>query len=199
MLGESLFIYGSFSEGMVHFEKISKYIKEKHKAWARGSVYRLEVGFPVLLAEGSSRVEGTLVKIKETELLLSILDEFHGYSSTEPAKSLYFREEITVETESSVELQPCFTYRLNPAKLPSTAQLLVDGDWKTALSKNPALIDSLTDRQKCYIQKLSVSSRRDTIVYPLDVCRDLERRQLIVDKGRRFALTNLGLEVSRYL
>ena len=59
MTNDLLFVYGSFSEGMVHFNKISNYILETFPAQVRGSVYHLEVGFPVLVADGSDVIYGS--------------------------------------------------------------------------------------------------------------------------------------------
>ncbi len=195
---DSIFIYGSFSEGMVHFGMVANYIKSRTYAEAKGSVYRLEVGFPVFVLEGETSVPGTLVELNESEMLFKILDEYHGVSALEPKRSLHHRQEITAKLSDGTEVKTnC--YCLNPAKLPKSAKLLGDGDWPKALKEQPPIVTTLTERHICYIKKLSESNRRDTIVYPLDVCRELERMQIIVDKGRRFSLTNLGKEICRFV
>lgn len=193
----SLFIYGSLSEGMVHFEKISNYITEKSPATIKGTVYRLEVGFPVLLADGHTEIPGTLVTLKDSDMLFTVLDEFHGVSLTEPHKSLYFRNTVQVTIGDSQG--ECYCYMLNPVKLPRAATLVGDGNWQKSIEDQPPIVMTLTERHKGYIKKLAESNRRDSIVYPLDVCRDLERLQIIVDKGRRFALTSLGKEICRFI
>ncbi len=199
MTNDLLFVYGSFSEGMVHFNKISNYITETFPAQVRGSIYHLEVGYPVLVNNGSDAVFGSVVRLKDADMLFKILDEFHGYSIVEPNKSLYIRHELVAAKVPTLEETVVCAYTLNPAKLPRGATKIQDGNWLRAMSEQPSILQSLTERHKGYIKKLAESNRRETIVYPLDVCRDLERMQIIVDKGRRFALTNLGKEVSRFI
>ena len=195
---DSVFIYGSFSEGMVHFGMVANYIKSRTSAETKGSVYRLEVGFPVFILDGETSVPGTVIELNESEMLLKILDEYHGYSPQDPKRSLHLRQEIKAKLADGTEIVTnC--YCLNPAKLPKSAKLLGDGDWPKALKEQPPMVGTLTERHICYIKKLSESSRRDTVVYPLDVCRELERMQIIVDKGRRFSLTNLGKEICRFV
>lgn len=195
---DSVFIYGSFSQGMVHFGMVANHIKTKESAHAKGSVYRLEVGFPVFVLEGETSVPGVVVSLNEAESLFKILDEYHGYSHVDPKRSLYTREQIKVISSDGSEITTnC--YCLNPAKLPKSARLLSDGDWVKALKDQPPVISSLTERHICYIKKLAEANRKDTVVYPLDVCRELERMQIIVDKGRRFSLTNLGKEICRFV
>lgn len=199
MTNDLLFVYGSFSEGMVHFDKISNYILETFPAQVRGTAFHLEVGYPVLVDNGNDTVFGSVVRLKDADLLFKILDEFHGHSLTEPSKSLYLRSTLVANKVPSMEEVKVFGYTLNPTKLPRGATRITDGNWLRAMSEQPSILNTLTERHKGYIKKLAESDRRETIVYPLDVCRDLERMQIIVDKGRRFALTNLGKEVSRFI
>lgn len=199
MSNDLLFVYGSFSEGMVHFDKIANYILETFPAQVRGSIYHLEVGYPVLVSHGHDAVFGSVVRLKDADMLFKILDEFHGYSMTEPHKSLYLRQQASAAKVPTLEEVAVQAYSLNPSKLPRGATKIQDGNWLRAMSEQPSILNNLTERHKGYIKKLAESNRRETIVYPLDVCRDLERMQIIVDKGRRFALTNLGKEVSRFI
>ncbi|HEX4923037.1 MAG TPA: hypothetical protein VFV50_03090, partial [Bdellovibrionales bacterium] len=49
MAEDTLFVYGSLTQGMVHYSRIANYIESQLPATARGTVYRLEVGFPVFV------------------------------------------------------------------------------------------------------------------------------------------------------
>lgn len=204
MYGElSLFVYGSLSEGMVHFHKISQYIKEKQRAWATGVAYRLPSGYPVFLLGDSSsfgvdRVPGQIVKLRGPELVFKMLDEFHGFSSLVPEKSLFFKEKIHVETENQ-EMTEVFVYAMNRVKLPKAACRIHSGDWISNLQEQPPLTEQLTERQAMYVKKLSASSGREIVPIDLTLYRELMKLDLIVDKGRRLALSPLGKEVSRYL
>ena len=94
-----MFVYGSMSEGMVHFQKIENFILHQSKAQIRGKAYRLKAGFPVLLEGADTNVPGFLVSIKSSDLLTQLLDQFHGVSD-DPKKSLHLKKQVEVLTES---------------------------------------------------------------------------------------------------
>lgn len=194
----SLFVYGSFCQDMVHYKKIADYVISSQPASAKGSVYRLQVGYPVYVNGGDNDVEGYLVELEAPDLLLKILDEFHGFSPITPEKSLYWKADIKVRTRDGVE-RDALVYALNPSKLPKSALLIKDGRWRESLKTQPALTQSLSDRQITYVKKLGSTTGRDIVPIDLDLYRELMKLDLIVDKGRRLALTKLGREVYRYL
>jgi len=196
---ESLFIYGSFCSGMVHFEKISQYIVSQRSAITTGSMYRLPVGYPVFLKEGSQEVWGQWVEIEAPDVLFMLLDEFHGYSPMAPEKSLFSKTEIEIQCLETFEKHKIHAYCLVPAKLPRNATPIENGDWRQSLKESPALPQSLSERQINYIRKLGASSGRDIVPIDLQLYRELLKLDLIVDKGRRLALTKLGKDVYRFL
>ena len=186
-----LFVYGSFCEGMVH------YVKSCVPAKARGTAYRLQVGYPVFHDEGDDRIDGHLLELEAPSILFSILDEFHGVMLTHPAKSLFFKKEIIVMVDG--EPRTVEAYVVNQAKLPRTAQAIEGGDWRSELEKDPAVTTQLTDRQADYVRRLGSSTGREIVPINLELYRELMKLDLIVDKGRRLALSKLGREVFRYL
>jgi gamma-glutamylcyclotransferase (GGCT)/AIG2-like uncharacterized protein YtfP len=192
-----LFVYGSLSEGLVHFHKIQEFITSSVQASMQGSVYRLKVGYPVLLQAGQDTISGQLLELRTTEFLVNLLDEFHGFHKLEESKSLYFRRQVTVETENGSVI--AWAYVLNPNKLPKTAALIIGGDWKSSLQVQPPLTEQLTDRQRTYIQRLGNSTGREIIPIDLPLYRELMNLEMIVDKGRRLALSKTGHEVFRFL
>ena len=202
----SLFAYGSLTEGFVHYGKISNYVTHAQPASLTGFLYQLEVGYPVLLQEDVKKdlnrspqlVNGTLLDLEGPDLVFKLLDEFHGYNALAVEKSLYFKRELTVETESgeSVRAQ---VYCLNPKKLPKGAIYIEDGDWRGALASRPPLTQLLDEKHAAYIKKLGASTGREIVPIDLALYRELMKMDLIVDKGRRLALTKLGKEVFRYL
>ncbi len=205
MLG-SLFVYGSFAQGMVHFNRISSYILEATPVTTVGCVYRLPVGFPVFMKSGFCQVPGTLLRLDRPEALFPILDEFHGVSIVDPAVGLFNRCEIVVSasgTTSGVDAdlidQRAYVYALNGDRLPQGAKLIDGGDWIKSLQENPPLPARLTEKQKTYLRRLAASSGRDIVPIDLTLYRELVHLDLVVDKGRRLALTSLGQEVCRYL
>jgi gamma-glutamylcyclotransferase (GGCT)/AIG2-like uncharacterized protein YtfP len=197
MTERKFFIYGSMSEGLVHFEKIREFVSEVQPAVAVGSVYRLKVGFPAYLEQGNDPISGNFVTVRAPELLFQLLDQFHGFSALEPEKSLYFRRQIKVETASG--LHEVWAYVLNPIKLPISARRIDGGDWKDSMLKTPPLTATLTEKQRTYVLRLGFSTGREIVPIDLPLYRELMNLELIVDKGRRLALSKLGHEVFRYL
>ena len=193
-----LFIYGTLTEGFIHFDKIRDFVVQKQAARAKGKVYRLKVGYPVYLEDGLDMVPGSLLTLNHNDLLLSILDEFHGLNPVTPEKSLHFRRQVELETENSAVM--AWVYALNPSRLPKDAKLIDGGDWRQSLEQEPALPEKLTERQKSYVRKLGAISGREIVpINDLSLYRELMNLDLIVDKGRRLALSKLGHEVHRYL
>lgn len=199
MLSVSLFVYGSLSEGMVHFGKIKNFVTSCVPAVAMGSVYRLQVGYPVMIRQGNDPIQGFLVELSASDLLIALLDEFYGVNRMDPSKSLHFRETVQVLADGQSHSIEAQVYVLNPAKLPKTAVKIEKGDWIESLKNKPALTDVLTERQKSYILKLGATSGRDIIPIDLGMYRELMNLEMIVDKGRRLALSKLGVEVYRHL
>ena len=148
----SLFVYGSFSEGMVHFDKLSKYITSCRPGSVLGRAYRLRVGYPVVLIGGNQKVSGALLQLDAPDVLFNILDEFHGYSALKPEKSLFLKEKVSVELDSG-EIEESLIYGINPQKLPKTAALIEDGDWEKSLKETPVVTENLSEKQVCYIKK----------------------------------------------
>lgn len=198
MIQTTLFVYGSLCEGMVHFNKIANFITKSEAAKANGSLYSLESGFPVYLQTGSTEIEGYLLTIEAPETLFLLLDQFYGFNAKASEKSLHFKAEIAVKNAEGATVT-ALAYTLNPAKLPKNATLVADGNWRRLLTEQEPLTNKLSDAQKKYIQQLGNASGRDIIPYKLDLCRDLMNKGLIVDKGRRLALSSLGKEVLRYI
>ncbi len=192
-----VFVYGSMAEGMVHFKKIQSAVLKIDKASVVGSAYQLACGYPVILSEGTDHLPGQVVELKSPDFLIPLLDEFYGFSVFDPSKSLHFRQEIKVKTDSGEEVT-CWTYFLNPKKLPTNAKSIPSAVWEEKL-KSPKFMDQLTSRQIQFIQKLSRISGREVVPIDLPLYRELMSLELIVDKGRRLALSKFGQEVCRYL
>lgn len=193
------FVYGSFCEGMVHFSKIQNFVESSVFARAKATAYRLKVGFPALVKGGQDLVPGQLVELKASELLLNLMDEFYGFNRHDPEKSLYTREQMEVYPEGASESVTAWVYLLNPLKLPVNAVVIPGGDWQQSLIDQPALTSKLTEKQATYVQKLGRSSGREIVPIDLTLYRELMNLELIVDKGRRLALSKLGQEVYKHL
>ncbi len=207
MINESsamkLFVYGSLAQGNIHF---SKFFNSENanledtcsNVFIKGCAYRLEVGYSVVSTHGAQMVPGDLITCRKSDVLLSLLDEFHGFSFKTPEKSLFLRMQTEVYLDDGTT-EKAYVYSINPLKLPKTAKLIENANWIEDFASNPPATVKLNDREKEYIRKLGNSSGRDIVPIQLDLYRGLMNQGIIVDKGRRLALSKFGQEVFRYL
>lgn len=199
MMTMRFFAIGSWTEGMLHFEKLKNFIVSYETATIAGSVYRLPVGFPVFVDQGSDEVVGQLIEIKMDQTLISLMDTFHGVHFVDAAKGLHQRISKTVKKMSG-QIEQAHVYIFNPKKLSKKAALIPGGQWKESLSQNPPVTAQLTEKQKTYVLKLGAVKGRDIVpINDLTLYRELMKLELIVDKGRRLALSSLGKEVYNHL
>lgn len=161
-------------------------------------MYRSSVGYPVFLLEGEDWVPGDVLEIVGPETLFLLLDELHGVNIQDPDRSLYFASEEEIHLENGKTCS-AWIYHLNPNKLPVTAVRIPKGEWRDTLKSQPTIPERLSQKQVEYLKKLGTSSGRETVRIDLDLYRELMKLDLVVDKGRRIALTNLGKEVLKYL
>lgn len=192
-MGFKFFLYGIYDEGQKCFARFQNLILSKVPAQTRGGLYQLSCGLTLLHPEGESTVSGTLVDLKMEEAHWPLIDAINGYNASQPQKSLLLRKDVMVKTTDN-ETVSAFAYCLND-QVKSTARPLMD-----VVAVSPSgLIDRLTDRQQLYLRKLSQAKGREIVPVDMALYRELMSLELIVDKGRRLALTTLGQEVSLFL
>lgn len=106
MTGVKFFVYGSMSEGLVHFNKISDFVSSSVPGVVQGTAFKLTVGYPVLLEEGDDIVSGQLVTLDASDLLINLLDQFHGFNQLDCAKAFIFAKSarLSCETERSLKM-----------------------------------------------------------------------------------------------
>lgn len=202
----SLFVYGAFSRGMVLAHHLERYVTERRPATVRGLIYRMPVGYPALVLPArdasplvdDDSVAGELLHVQAPEVVFRLLDELNGYLPLTPQKSMYLKQRTQARMVDG-SMRECFVYALNPVKLPKQAERIRGGDWRNDLAQRPTLAHTLTERQSTYIKRLSQCSGREVIPIDMNLYRELLKLELIVDKGRRLALTQLGKDVARYL
>lgn len=193
------FMIGSWTEGMVHFQKLAPYILSFEKAYINATVYRLPVGFPVIVNQENQKVYGQLIDIKVDNTLLALMDTLHGVHPSDASKGVHIRTE-TVVNKNTGDSEVAQVYFFNPKKLTPKAVLLQDAEWRTSLEEQPPLPQTLTEKQRMYVLKLGAAKGRDIVpIQDLSLYRELMKLELIVDKGRRLALSNLGKEVYNHL
>lgn len=193
------FVIGSWTEGMLHFQKLRPFIISYEPATVRAKAYRLPVGFPVLVAQNGEcnacdEILGQLVELKYDATLLALMDTLHGVNSKDPSKGLHQRSTAKITKNSGEE--EAQVYFFNPKKLSAKAARIAGGIWQESLAQNPPLTEQLTEKQKSYVLKLgSIKGREILPINDLPLYRELMKLELIVDKGRRLALSSLGKEV----
>ncbi|MGZ3726962.1 MAG: gamma-glutamylcyclotransferase [Pseudobdellovibrio sp.] len=198
------FVIGSWTEGMFHFQKLRPFVVSYESASLKASVYRMPIGFPVLVAENSGteahdQILGQLIELKFDETLLALMDTLHGVNAVDPTKGLHTRSQVQV-AKSTGELETAEVYFFNPKKLTAKAVKIAGGVWQEILAEKPPLPQQLTEKQKTYVLKLGSAKGRDIVpINDLSLYRELMKLELIVDKGRRLALSSLGKEVYNHL
>jgi hypothetical protein len=140
-----------------------------------------------------------LIELKYDETLLALMDSLHGVNRAEPKKGLHTRQPVQV-IKNSGESEMVEAYFYNPAKLTAKATRIPGGVWQESLAQNPSLVEQLTEKQRTYVMKLGSAKGRDIVpINDLSLYRELIKLDLIVDKGRRLALSLLGKEVYNHL
>jgi gamma-glutamylcyclotransferase (GGCT)/AIG2-like uncharacterized protein YtfP len=197
MSTNSIFICSAMFEGNSFLSRLQNLIVSSESGTIQASVYRSKVGFPVLCKAVKDSIRGTVLRLASSEMAIHIMDELMGFSVQNPSQSLTVRESIAVTTGSGTE--EAFAYFLNPGKINNDVKYIENGDWEKVLTEKPPIPNKLNERQRNYIQKLGKSSGRDIVPIDLALYRELMNLELVIDKGRRIALTKLGQEVYRYL
>ena len=198
MAGFNFFLYGVYDEGGACFGRFKNFIRQSRPAMAKGSLYQLQSGFSLIFNEGERLVRGTLVQLDIPEAQWVLFDALNGCGLEKvSAKSFIVKDRIRLNSEEFAELS-VDAYCLNPEKILMTSGE-IQPEQLNASADVPTLVSGLTDRQKLYIQKLSKTKGREVVPIDLAIARELISKELIVDKGRRLALTNLGSEVSCFL
>lgn len=193
------FVIGSWTEGMLHFQKLRPFIISYEQAAIQAQVYRLQIGFPVLLEGGDDQIVGQLVELRNDPTLITLLDTFHGVHVSDPSKGLHRRVPVKIQ-KTTGQMEEAQVYFFNPKKLTNKALKIEGGIWQDSLRKDPPLIEQLTERQRHYVLKLGAVKGRDIVpINDLVLYRELMKLELIVDKGRRLALSSLGKEVYNHL
>ncbi len=193
------FAFGSFAAGHVHHPKIKSLVTNEKSAFVKGSVYRLRCGYPALIPDSQGDlIPGTLYELEAPESYWAILDQLLHFDRSQPEKCFFQRQSVEVQVDNFSQAT-AETYCLNPKKKTSAHKKITGGDWQKDMQAHPPMTQILQDRQKGYIHKLARSKGRDIVPIKLDLYRELMNLELIVDKGRRLALTPLGREASFFM
>jgi hypothetical protein len=195
----SFFLYGVYDENQKCHSRFKEFIVQSEKAYVKGSLYQLNCGLALMSTEGSSLIPGHVVSMDFPETYLAVLDMLCGYDLSAPKRSFVTRKPVEVLGIEAANVQ-AQAYCLNVDK--KIAGLVKVEEQKVADSfkaTEESLIDKLTERQKTYIQKLAQARGREIVPVDMALYRELMSLELIVDKGRRLALTRLGSEISLFL
>lgn len=198
-MGYNFFLYGVYSEGQPCHGRFKNFIKKSEPAQVKASVFKLQSGLCLLLNEGAQWVSGSAVELEMDESHWPLFDALNGYNQSLASKNFIIKETVSAHTAEGLQIL-LSTYCLNPEKKHQTLGEVSEVELQN-ISALPfqSLVEKLTDRQRTYIHKLSKARGREIIPVDMALYRELMCLELIVDKGRRLALTNLGVEVSHFL
>ena len=191
----SFFTYGAFLKGQSHYSKFSKLVVGEKKAFVKANAYRLHCGYPILeISSAGELIEGTLVELEAPQSFWPILDELLGVTQLEAEKCFLNRCSILTRIDSftSIEAQ---TYCINPKKITKAYKKINRYQWSHRINKGLKTLKKLNDQHRQYLSRLSELKGRNTVPIELDLYRELLSMDIIVDRGRRLALTPLGKEI----
>lgn len=195
---EKFFVYGSYCAGYCQAKKLDSWKLSSEPAQVLGTAYKDSFGYPVVFSDGTDNIEGELIDVNMDATQMAYLDEMMGFNPLYPDQSLFFRQESNIKTADT--FVKAWVYFANPAQWNlSGAQKIESGLWKQNLQQQVALPETLSEKQKSYILKLGNCTGRDVVRIDLALYRELMNLELILDKGRRLALTKKGQEVYRYI
>lgn len=195
---ENFVVYGSMAKGMVHWGRIAEFVRWCCDVTVQGTMYRQPSGFPVYCSEGSTAIAMELMQLEGPPVLFQLLDQLHGIHNINPELSLFHRRFVEVESVDKIK-HTAGIYVINSTHLSNTAKKIDGGDWREDMRQNPPLLQQLSERQSTYVRRLGSAVGREVIPIDTQLCRELIKLGLIVDKGRRMALTKLGREVYNYM
>lgn len=203
MTSMRFFVIGLWTEGLLHFQKLRPFIVSYEQARLKGNVYRLPAGFPVIVEnldlDSGDEILGQLIEIQADETLITLMDSFHGVHQSDESKGAHVRRSMNVQ-KTSGDWVSAQVYLYNSKKLTAKSERIAGGIWQEMLKTNPPLTEQLSERQKTYVLKLGAAKARDIVpINDLSLYRELMKLELIVDKGRRLALSSLGKEVYKHL
>ncbi|MES3037039.1 MAG: gamma-glutamylcyclotransferase family protein [Bdellovibrionota bacterium] len=198
MASIQLFVVGSLCEGMIHHSLIQNFIVSRRLVAVPGKILKNKVGYPYLVNDPSFQVQGVIYEIEAPEFLWKLIDEHQGYQALNPDVGLSFKKSVTAVDGDGNQYE-VWAYYINLEKMKEPLVETKGTCWMEELKTVPPLPEKLTDKQRSYIKKLGASSGRDIVPIDLTLYRELMSLELIVDKGRRLALSGLGKEVYKYI
>lgn len=195
----SFFLYGAYAENQKCYSRFKDFIVQSQIAKVRGSLQLLSCGMGLLDPQGEAWIPGQWVELEAPESYLPLLDTLCGFDPQSLKKSFVVRKTVPVFLASDT-LVDAEAYCLNSEKKMVGDRFLSDKEIQDGLARaKGSLIDKLTERQKTYIQKLAQAKGREIVPVDMALYRELMTLELIVDKGRRLALSKLGTEISWFL
>jgi hypothetical protein len=196
---ENLFVYGVWCEGGPLFDMLKPYVDDLAGGYILGEAYRTSVGYPVYVSDGSDLIPGQVATVRGPDVLWRLLEEFHGVQPMNPRASLFHRASRTVFDLAGASKADAEVFSVSRHLLEAKWGRISGGDWRRDLVASPPLPERMTDRQKTYIRRLGQSTGREIVPIDLELYRELMKLELIVDKGRRLALSSLGRELLKFL
>ncbi len=192
---QKYFLYGFLNEDSLKAMGLT--LRSRASAKIRGTLFCLPAGFPVYVADGDEAIQGMAVEFEQTSEAMQVLDRFHHFFAETPNRSYYIRSIAEVSGEFGADVAHVYGLALN--KVPKGARRIPQGDWPRHRLENPALLEALSLDEQTLLRKIGARRSAGRTPVPLSIYRHFAALGLIVDNGRRLALTPLGREVYRFL
>ena len=151
----------------------------------------MHCGYPILkIDKAGELVEGVLVDLEAPESFWAVLDGLMGVNQLEAEKCFLNRCSAPIRIDSFTT-NKAQTYCINPKKITKSHKKINRYQWCYEVNKVVKDLKKLNNRHRQYISKLSQVKGRNVVPIEMDIYRELLSMDLIVDRGRRLALTPL--------
>jgi gamma-glutamylcyclotransferase (GGCT)/AIG2-like uncharacterized protein YtfP len=160
-------------------------------------MFCLPTGIPVFVPSLENSVSGEVIEFTDSSEASETLDRIHSVFPDRPERSYYVKSAMSAVVGGGAET--AFVYHLPISKVPKSAERIQNGDWQKYLAEHTPLPSRLNSEERRWLRHMGDTSHRTAVKLPLAVYRQLVSLSLIVDNGRRLALTPLGREVYRFV
>jgi gamma-glutamylcyclotransferase (GGCT)/AIG2-like uncharacterized protein YtfP len=137
-------VYGTLMREMDNHHLIAPYTKTVTPGWVSGGqLYHLEYGYPALILNGDTAVQGEIVEITDMADALPVLDHLEGYHSEGCPTNLYDRIVCQAQTADGKMVEVYVYVWTHSEQLSTIGCLVADGCWRSFMARCP---DDVPDR-----------------------------------------------------
>lgn len=116
---ERLFVYGTLRRGQTAYPLLQPHVRTSAPAHLRGSMYAFAAGYPGVILDGDTSLQGEVVEVDDLEAVLPVLDAYEGEEFTR----------VQTEVEGPGGLVRAWVYVLADPGTAAGGTLVPSGDW----------------------------------------------------------------------